>query len=127
MLRLHGSVVRFDVENNDVEEEAEENDEVKMMMLRRRTHPTTGSTLCASLRTRRAHGHFTRATLRENLQEAGPRMEHWSTLIKHRPVLILLDTLSANTVWGTRHRRGSPQYTGFNFISGQTQSGTNCF
>ena len=96
MLRLHGSVVRFDVENNDVEEEAEENDEVKMMMLRRRTHPTTGSTLCASLRTRRAHGHFTRATLRENLQEAGPRMEHWSTLIKHRPVLILLDTLSAN-------------------------------
>ena len=31
--------------------------------------PRPGTTLCASLRNRNALGHFTRATLRENLQE----------------------------------------------------------
>ena len=53
----------------DVEDE-EEDDDVE----ERKPIPRPGSTLCASLRSRNAHGQVTRAILCGNLQEnAGPQ------------------------------------------------------
>ena len=41
---------------------------LRRMMLRMKTDPKTGKKLCASQRSRNAHGHCTRAILNRNLQ-----------------------------------------------------------
>ena len=45
---------------------------LRRVMLRRKTYPKTRSTICASLRSRNAHGQVTRAILRGNLQDKLP-------------------------------------------------------
>ena len=62
-----------DDDDEDDDDDDDDDDERKMMMwmLRRKTDPKTrkqpGSTLCASLRSRNAHGHLTRAILCETI------------------------------------------------------------
>ena len=92
------------IKNGEDDDDADDNEEHerkmmmlmlrrKMMMLRRRmwrrkTDPKMGRTLCASLRSRNAHGHFTRAILRKFTG-------HWldtdeTTSIKHPLTVKLL-------------------------------------
>ena len=67
--------------------------------------PRQESTLCASLRSRNAHGHFTRAILCGNLQKKMPHTPA-TTSIKHRALTLTVRTPS---VWP--HCLGNEAYS----------------
>ena len=65
--------------------------------------------LCASLRSRNAHGQVTRAILCENLQDKMPEAR-WSNLIKHRPLPLPYPyhKKCGHTVWGKKYKPSAP-------------------
>ena len=68
----------------------------------RRPIPRPGSKLCASLRRRHAHGHFKRAILDGNLQDASD-----TTSIEHRALTLTVRRPQCgqcgHAVWGNKH------------------------